>query len=140
MSRKVSRARLAAQVAAGSLKNVPASKLAKELAAYLIAERRTGELESLMRDIMQYRADHGIVEVKATIAHPFNDHIRGDIKADIKGLYPAARQIIIDEQLDPAILGSIRLELANQSFDASLRAKLNHFKQLTMLTNKAGKE
>jgi F0F1-type ATP synthase delta subunit len=127
---KVPRARLA-QVAAEALSNRPLTKLAEELAAYLIAEHRTGELEPLMRDIMQYRADHGIVEVRATSAHPFTDDARREVRADIKELYPAAEQIIIDERLDPAILGSIRLELANQSFDASFRSKLNYFKQLT---------
>jgi F0F1-type ATP synthase delta subunit len=127
---------MAEVIARRSLEHVPARTLAREIAAYLLAERRSNEVESLLRDIMQYRADHGIVEVRAVSAHRLNDSLRGEIKADIRGLYPAAKQIIIDEELDETVLGSIRLELANQQFDASLRSKLNRFKQLTV----AGKD
>jgi F0F1-type ATP synthase delta subunit len=129
---KVSRHRLANMIAARSLEPKSARQLAKEIAAYLLVERRTGELESLLRDILQYRADHGIVEVRSVSAHPLTEQLRRDIKLQIRELYPAAKQIIIDEELDETVIGSIRLELANQQFDASVRTKLNHFKQLAV--------
>lgn len=126
---KVSRSQVAAIIAENSLKAVPASQLAREIAAYLLAERRTSQLESLLRDILQYRADHGIVEVQATYAHALDDEIRRNIRSQVQELYPAAKQIIISEHVDASAIGGIRLELANQQFDASVRSKLNHFKQ-----------
>lgn len=107
-------------------------KIATEIAAYLIAERRTAELDSLVRDLAQYRADvDGIVEVEAVSAHPLDASAKADIKAKLKSVYPAAKQIIITEQHDATVLGGVRLELANQQLDVSARAKLNRFKQLT---------
>lgn len=133
---KVPRHEIADVIARRSLKNVPAKQLAKEIAAYLISQHRTAELDSLVRDILQYRADHGIVEVTAVSSHALNDTIRKSIQADIRELYPSAKKIIINEELDENVMGGIRLSLANQQFDASIRSKLNHFKQLTV----AGKE
>jgi F-type H+-transporting ATPase subunit delta len=133
---KVPRHEIADVIAKQSLQNVPSEQLAREIAAYLISQHRISELDSLVRDILQYRADHGIVEVTATSSHALNDEIRKNIRADIQELYPSAEQIIINEELDESIMGGIRLSLANQQFDASIRSKLNHFKQLTV----AGKE
>ena len=133
---KVPRHVIAEVIASRSLENVSAEVLAKETAAYLISQHRTAELDSLVRDILQYRADHGIVEVTALSSHELNDSIRKNIRADIQELYPSAKQIIINEDLDENVMGGIRLSLANQQFDASIRSKLNHFKQLTV----AGKE
>jgi len=133
---KVPRHEIADVISSRSMQNVSAKALAKEIAAYLISQHRTAELDSLVRDILQYRADHGIVEVTAVSSHPLNDSIRTGIKADINELYPSAKQIIINEELDENVMGGIRLSLANQQFDASIRSKLNHFKQLTV----AGKE
>lgn len=107
-------------------------KIAQEIAAYLIAEKRTQELDSLVRDLAQYRADHeNIVEVEAVSAHPLDIAAKAQIKAKITALYPAVKQIIITERHDPEALGGVRLELANQQLDLSARAKLNRFKQLT---------
>ncbi len=110
--------------------------LSREIAAYLLAERRTGELDSMMRDIMQYRADHGLVEVVAVTAHPINATVRADIEKRMKHLYPAATHIIVTERHDASVVGGVRLELANQQLDLTVRNKLNHLKQLTA----AGKE
>lgn len=133
---KTPRHDIADVIARRSMQQVSARQLAKEVAAYLISQHRTAELDSLVRDILQYRADHGVVEVTATSSHPLIDVIRRGIKADILELYPAAKHVIINEELDASVVGGIRLSLANQQFDASIRTKLNHFKQLTL----AGKE
>jgi F0F1-type ATP synthase delta subunit len=106
--------------------------IAEEIAAYLIAEKRTAELDSLVRDLAQYRADNeGIVEVEAVSAHPIDTVAKAQIKAKITDIYPTAKKIIITERHDTEVLGGIRLELANQQLDMSARAKLNRFKQLT---------
>lgn len=108
------------------------AKLAKETAAYLISERRTHELESLLRDLEQYQADEkGIVEVVSRSAHPLTAGERSEVQKTIKSVYPAAKKVIITENIDPDVLGGVRLELANQQLDMSVRSKLNRFKQLT---------
>jgi len=106
-------------------------KLARETAAYLIAERRTGELDSLLRDIEQYRADHGTVEVVAVSAFSLDAKVRKDIETEIRRAYPAAKHVMITERRDENQVAGVRLELANQQLDLTVRAKLNRFKQLT---------
>lgn len=120
-----------ARVVARKLGQAPTAELGKEVAAYLLEDNRAGELESLLRDIQQQRAENGVVEVTAVSAYPIESAVRRDIEAQIRQLYPAAKTIIIDEQLDPGVVGGVRLELANQQLDLSVRAKLNVFKQLT---------
>lgn len=128
---KLPRHQLAAVLAKQSLGQFNEKKFSDEIAAYLLAEGRTGELDSLLRDIMQYRADQGIVEVIAVSAHDLTDKVRKEIEAQIRELYPSAKQIIITEEYDPSVIGGVKIELANQQLDLSVRAKLNRFKQLT---------
>jgi F0F1-type ATP synthase delta subunit len=131
---KVTRSRIAAVIAKRSLEPVSAKHLAQEIAAYVLAEGRTGELDSILRDVMQYRADHGVVEVITVSAHPLDSAVQKDIQAQTRALYPDAKQIIVSEELDPSVLGGVRLQFANQQLDLSIRSKLNRFKQLTTTT------
>jgi F0F1-type ATP synthase delta subunit len=128
---KIPRHIIAATLAQRSLGSIDEPRFAKEIASYLLDQRRTGELESLLRDIMQYRADHGIVEVIATSAHPLTAEIRTDIDRQIRAMYPEAKRIIITAEHDADVVGGVQLQLANQQLDLSVRAKLNRFKQLT---------
>lgn len=128
---KLPRHQLAAVLAEQSLGNINEQKFSAEVAAYLLTERRTSELDSLMRDIMQYRADHGIVEAICVSAFALTAPVKSEIESQIRELYPAASKVIITEEHDPRVMGGVRIELANQQLDLSVRAKLNRFKQLT---------
>lgn len=107
------------------------AKFAKEIAAYLLEAGRTDELDSLLRDIIAYRAKQGIVEVTAVSAHDLSPAIEADIKLQAKALFPDAKQIIINKRYEPSVLGGVRLELVDKQLDLSIRSKLNRFKELT---------
>ncbi len=130
---KLSRSRLAALLAQRYEKaGANVERLNKEVAAYLLTEKRAGELDSLLRDIAQYRTDeYGIVEATAVTAHPLTVAARTDIEQNLRVAFPDAKQIIISEQLDPRVMGGVRLELANEQLELTVRSKLNRFKQLT---------
>jgi len=132
---KTPRTRIAQVIADRTLQSGADEALAREVAAYVLAERRVGELNSLMRDVQEDWARAGQVEVLAASAHPLNNEVRQDIETQIKTIYPNAKRIIVTEVLDPEVIGGVRLSLANQQLDLSVEAKLNKFKQLT-----AGKE
>jgi len=132
---KLPRHEIAKVLAERSLGRVNTKQFSATIAAYLLNEGRTAELEPLLRDIMQYRADRGIVEVVAVSAHPLTDSIRVDIERQVKIVQPDATQIIISEEIQEDVVGGIRLELPNQQFDLSVRAKLSRFKQLTTVGN-----
>lgn len=132
---KTPRTRVARTIADRTLKGGADDAYVRELAAYLLAERRVGELNSLLRDVQADWAKNGYVEVLAASAYPLSEAVRADIQSQVATLYPNAKQIIVTEVLDPEVVGGVRLSLANQQLDLSVEAKLNKFKQLT-----AGKE
>jgi F0F1-type ATP synthase delta subunit len=128
---KTSRLTLAEIIGAKSMKPTGQKRLSRETAAYLLGNSRTNELDSLLRDVWQYWAEHGYVEVIASSAFSLSAKVQADIRRQIRALYPQAKQIIITERRDPEVVGGVRLELPNQQLDLSLRAKLNEFRQLT---------
>lgn len=119
-------------VLAGLSGKLPARKFTREVASYLLRENRTGELDSLARDWISYRARQGVVEVTALSAHKLSAAALSEIKRKVKQAYPDARQIIINEKLDAGIIGGVRLEFPDKQLDLSIRNKLNKFKQLTV--------
>lgn len=127
---KTSRSELVPVLAKLSAK-MPMKKFSREIAGYLLDENRTGELDSLARDLVDYRAKQGIVEVNAVSAHKLSATALKEIRSKVRQFYPQAHQIIINQQLDENQIGGVRLELPGRQLDLSLRAKLNKFKQLT---------
>lgn len=127
---KVARTRVARAVADRTLKQGVSKQLSRELAAYLLTERRTNELESLLRDIQADWAEAGHVEVIARSAFPLTATVRRDIERRVKVVYPQAQEIIINEIQDAEVIGGVRLTLPDRQLDLSLRTKLNKFRQL----------
>jgi F-type H+-transporting ATPase subunit delta len=128
---KASRTKLAGAIADRTLKGGVSKRLSREVAAYLLSERRVNELDSVLLDVQADWADAGYVEVIARSAHPLTDATKADIAKQVKRLYPAAKRIIVTEVYDPAVIGGVRLNVANRQLDLSVEAKLNRFRQLT---------
>jgi F0F1-type ATP synthase delta subunit len=128
---KVPRTRIAGAIADRTLKKGADKRYAKEIAAYLMSEHRVNGLDSIMRDVMDDWAKAGYLEVLAYSAHPLTPALKREITTRIKAVSPHAKQIIITEQRDPAVMGGVRLRLANRQLDLSVEHKLNQFKQLT---------
>lgn len=128
---KTPRTRIAATVADHTLAEGASKDYVRELAAYLLSERRVGELDSLLRDIQADWAAKGRVEVLARTAHPLSERAQRDIVAQVNALFPEAHDIVVNEVRDPAVLGGVQLRLADRQLDLSVEAKLNKFKQLT---------
>jgi F0F1-type ATP synthase delta subunit len=128
---KARRTRIAQAIADKTLKQCASKRYSREVAAYLLSERRTGQLDSIMRDVQGDWAKAGFVEVIASSEHPLTAATKKDITKRIKRLYPKAKRIIVTEVHDPAVIGGVRLNLADQQLDLSVQAKLNQFKQLT---------
>lgn len=128
---KQPRFKIAHAIADATMQSGNSKEFSKKVAAYLLAERRVSDLDSILRDVQQDWADQGYVEVLAASAHKLTADIKADIAAEIKRHYPAAKKIVVTEVHDPAIIGGVQLSLANQQLDMSVEAKLNKFKQLT---------
>lgn len=126
-----------AEIIADKTINVSDEKqLAKEIAAYLLDEKQTSSLDSLIRDIMQYRAEKGVVEATAVTVSGLPENVINDVRKLVKEHYPDAKEVIINQAQDDDVVGGLRLDFANVQLDMSVKAKLNKFKRLTA----AGKE
>jgi F0F1-type ATP synthase delta subunit len=128
---KQPRTRLSRIIADRTLKSGITKDLSREVAAYLISEGRTSELESVLRDVQADWAQVGHVEVLARSAFPLSQDNKTEITAEVRKIYPSAEAIIITEERDQDVIGGVRLSLANQQLDLTIEAKLNKFKQLT---------
>ncbi len=125
MSKKLSRKELAETIAR-MIHEGDTDNLANEIAAFLIEQRGTKELDSLMRDVMQVRAEtYGITEATAITAHPLTSEVKADIKS-----YLQAKQLILNEEQDSRLVGGLKLESADTQLDVSIHSRLNKLKQL----------
>jgi F0F1-type ATP synthase delta subunit len=128
---KQPRSKIAQLVADKTLQKGSSKRFNRELAAYLLNERRVNELDSLLRDVQHDWADAGYVEILARSARPLSPAVKTDIKRRIKQLYPKAKRIVITEIHDPAVVGGAKLQLADRQLDISVAADLARLRQLT---------
>lgn len=127
---KQPRVKIARVIADRTLKKGVNRRFSKEIAAYLLTERRVNELDSIVRDVQADWAEAGHVEVLASSANPLTATVRADIARLVKDLMPAAKRVLVTEVHDPDLIGGLRLNLADRQLDLSVQAKLNKFKQL----------
>lgn len=126
-----SRSKLADKVTE-MLRKEDRSELAKKVAAYLVENNKTSELNSLSRDVMQARKSRdGIVELTAISSHELSNEQIEAIKQTVLKMSPNAKEVIVNRKVDGSVIGGVRLEFANHLLDLSVSAKLNKLKQLT---------
>lgn len=128
---KIPRRELAEAIAKRTMEVRDTSLLAREIAAYLLAENRVSELESVIRDVLAYRQAQGTIETTLLSAHELNGDVEQAVKHLLQEHYPRAKHVIVRKQLDPGIIGGLKVQLANEQLDMSVRAKLDTFKRLT---------
>lgn len=122
---------LSGVIAERTMQIIDPSILGREIAAYLLAERRTADLESILRDIMQIRSEHGILEAEVVTAHEVQPNVLNEIKQLLQDAYPKAKNIHLTGRLDPSVIGGLRIDLANEQLDMTVASKLATFKRLT---------
>lgn len=126
-----SRTSLATEIAS-RLKGGDGKSLTKSIAAYLIENGKTSELNSLERDITELRSsESGVVELSAISAHPLEQSQIDGIEQIVRKINPKCKRIIVNQTLDESVIGGIRLEFANQLLDLSASSKLSKLRQLT---------
>ncbi len=132
----ISRLELAEVIGERTMHISDSAALAKSIAGYLLEQSRTDDIESLMRDVLKYRANHGHVEATVVSAYALGVSERAAIMHELKNDYPKAQNIALNEQIDETLVGGVRLEMAGEELDLTVRAKLNKLKRLTAARNK----
>ena len=85
---------------------------------------RKRELGKIIRAFKRIAADHrGEISAEVTSAHPLKDDQIEALRAQLGKR--AGRDVTIDVQVDPEILGGIVIKLGSEMIDASIRTKLN---------------
>jgi F0F1-type ATP synthase delta subunit len=104
-------------------------KLVNEIAAYLLEEKLTTDLDSLMRDVMLYRLENGIVEVIVKSAYELSGDDIDDIYKLLKIEYPNANSYTVDQVIDSSVIGGVKIEFPGAQLDLSIFNRLNLFKR-----------
>lgn len=128
---KLARRKLAAEVVRRLESGQPSNVVAREVAALLIDNNQTAEVNSLLRDVQELRAQKGVVEVTATSAYALTEEQRGEIEKVAREQYPRAKKVIIHHRQNPEVVGGISLSFPGASLDLTIRAKLNQLRTLT---------
>lgn len=98
------------------------------LAAYLIAERRTKDLDAVMRALTEVRAKHGTYEAEATSAHTLDEQIVSRLKQLITSRSKNVKKIALTQRIDKQLVGGVRLDTSEFRLDTTIK---NRLKQLT---------
>jgi F-type H+-transporting ATPase subunit delta len=89
---------------------------------------RKNELRPVIRAFRRLSAEHrGETTADVITARPLNDDQVAALKQQLR--VRAGRDVNIDSQVDPTILGGIIVKLGSQQIDASIRTKLNRLAQ-----------
>jgi len=98
------------------------------LLGVLAKNGRKNELRPVIRAFRRLSAEHrGETTADVITARPLNDDQVAALKQQLQ--VRAGRDVNIDSQVDPTILGGIIVKLGSQQIDASIRTKLNRLAQ-----------
>lgn len=124
---RLSRRLLARHTAERLLAGASQASVVESLSAYLVDTGRTREADLIVKDIVADLADHGVVLASATTAFGMTDAVRKQIEQFISD-ETGAKEIILEEQTDPSVLGGVKLSIPGQELDSTIARKLNHLR------------
>jgi len=110
------------------LANQSPAQLSKYLAAALIASKRQDQADLLLADINQELESRGrLANATVTSATKLSAELRKSLSSQVK---KAAKvdQVSLNEQIDPSVIGGIRIETANHTWDKTVARKLSEIK------------
>lgn len=110
-------------------------ELVRAVAAYLMSEGHTARVDSFMRDVLKFRAEEGYIEATIVSAFPLGAAERAAVLQVVKQEYPGAKHYVLNHRIDTDVVGGIRMEMAGEELDLTVRAKLNMLKRLTAARN-----
>jgi F-type H+-transporting ATPase subunit delta len=90
----------------------------------LAENRRLGELPAIIRAFRQLASRHrGEVSAEVTSAHPLSDDQLTELKQQLR--LRVGREVAVETQVDPALLGGLVVRIGSQMIDSSIRTRLN---------------
>jgi len=112
----------AVAAAAGAMNLDP---LTSNFLGVLARNRRLSQLSGVIRAFNTLAASHrGEINAEVTSAHPLDDGQLDAIRKNLRARM--GRDIAVDMNVDPAILGGLVVKIGSQMIDGSIRTKLNN--------------
>ncbi len=128
---KYNRLELAQIIYGQTLNSTDTKQLAQEIAAFLLNNNLTDQLDSIIRDVKLIRQQNGILDVKVISRYPINQSMLSSIKNLLKQYYNNVKEILIEPIIDINLIGGVRLEMADSSLDLSMSNQLKSLLSLT---------
>ena len=128
MSQRLSRRSLAHYAADQLLAGSPSKNVAQRLAAALIASRSEKAAPLLLEDINYELQSRGyLASATVTSARPLSPNLKNEVVSLVKKL-AQVRQVILAEQIDKTVIGGVRIQTADRTWDKTVTAELNKLK------------
>lgn len=124
VGRKISRRKLARFVAE-QLQAGQADDVIKQAAAYMIETKQKHSIDLLVRDVEDILADSGTFVADITSARKLSQE-----ETDVIKQLLGAKKLHVRENIDPSVLGGVKIETAGKRLDATLKHKLDVLKEI----------
>ncbi len=98
--------------------------LANQVAALLVAERRSRDVGTFGRMLESELASRGTTQVVITSASPVNNIIKERL-AEVLG----AKKALFSEVIDPSVIGGVHASTLDAQIDLTISGQLKAFKQ-----------
>lgn len=98
-----------------------------KIAGYLISEKRSDEAALIVRETEIALAARGVLVADVTSAHGLSDESRKAIEKFLQTSLNA-QKVAFRETTDPSVIGGVRVDVAGQQLDATLKSRLNQLK------------
>jgi F-type H+-transporting ATPase subunit delta len=118
----------AAKAVAAAARAMNLDPLSANFLGVLAKNGRLGQLGAVIRAFDMLAARHrGEIKAEVTSAHPLDDDQVAALRANLKSRM--GRDIAVDMNVDPAILGGLVVQIGSQMIDGSIRTKLDTLAQ-----------
>lgn len=98
--------------------------VSKQVAAYLVESKRTREMSLVVRDIEAALADRGVLLADVASSHDLAADTKAAVTAYLKHA-TGAKEVHLRSEVDPGLLGGVRIETPDQRLDSTLRHRLD---------------
>lgn len=123
----LSRRQVARSVAARLLAGDDSAAVLRQLAAYLVVNRLQKQLAMYVGDIEYELAQAGTVVANVTSARTLTPDLRQRL-IDYVQAETSARRVMLEESIDPAIIGGVIVRTPTLTLDVSVTTKLKRLR------------
>ena len=102
---------------------VQAPALSRQLAAFLLEERRSRDMPAVLRAVDEELARRGSAQVVVTAAHEVSDATKKQLAGILQVKNP-----VFSEVIDESVIGGVKARSGESEIDLTVRGRLNRFK------------